>query len=343
MSVEINNTPDNVEPAGPSMRLNQAGGRRGGSRGGQSRLGRSSRERQMAIQREQQQISARDPDMVALRQRMDERSTDKTYRSGQVSVIGQQEAPPLYRPVNQLDERNTDRIYRDALVRPPTKQQIEQQARDAADPRRRRQRQHDFVPLPAIPTVRPQVQGRATKFTLLKPEEVRAVALDAASAASQGLAVSIVVAPALSLRLNTVLDGLMTRQLVSEEARYGINILVAETSAVAPPEATKAKKSLDDHFGRPEDLLRSQPAAQEPGDLDIASFLSGGVDDEEGIPEGPPATLVDDGDDGDDTLSPGADFLSPPEKEPVAQNPAPAPVAAAPVAKAAKGKKRRDK
>src|SRR4029077_10607410 len=128
-------------------------------------------------QLEQRQAMAEAPAVVhELRKRMDDKNTDRYYRSSEVSAIGAQSpdgttmAPGQTRPapntfrsgvLRQLDERNTDRYYRDALERGMTKQQIEQHNARVQAAQRGQLRPQIQAALSASPALTPQ--GSSTK------------------------------------------------------------------------------------------------------------------------------------------------------------------------------------
>lgn len=269
-----------------------------------ARRGRRSQEVMLAIQARQRVLMSRDPKVRELRQRMDMRTTDKYYRSEEVSVFGtqtasdttlkpgQRPAPPLYRPVPALDERNTDRYYRDRLVRGPTRQQIARAPMTARRPGR---------PVATGSQTRPVEHQQAIRPFLVPNEAGVRPAVEAAVQAvlsgHQRVVLAVTGPPLLGLKVRTLLDSMVTRAALTEDQGRDVIIDMSRAGSYRPETRTP-----DEIFGAPEPAP-ARPAAGAVHE-DPADFLAGGHadDDEETIPEAAPP-LPDDED--NDFLTPG--------------------------------------
>lgn len=321
--MSTNDSEDFLRADSPERRTGGQVGRGGPARLGPTR-GKSVRERLDENQARQRAIDAADPVARARRLRLDDRSTDKTYRSAEVSALrpsgAEKPQAGRFRRSSPLDERNTDRYYRDSLIKAPTRQQVQRMKQQG--PQSGLRRPPNFPADQDCDTqgsvTRPARHGQHVHpVVVASKEDIPGAVHEALVRLGSGVRVLIDVEASLALRLGGVLDSMVGREEISEDQRRDI--------VLRPGKLTTGVEKL----ASVEDFLQSSPRLPARTDRDVnpEAFLAG----EEGLEDDgelPPEQEVFSDDDDDFLEQPALTQTTQPDKaDPVAPpaQPAPAP------------------
>ena len=219
---------------------------------------------------------------------LDQRNTDRYYRSAEVSTIGGSrgpmdtgvpgtgEAPAGVRRLSPLDERNTDRYYaiHTVATKAPVKGEPMTQPNQAASSNQAtvanagRRAVGGACPIPQGSSIQPVQHAQATHALCVQNvSEVNSVVAAACrqlNAGQQRVIIRITGDPSLAMQVRTRLDFCLTHQEISEEQYYNVRIL---TSAEA---TSRNAQAINERFGAPQpagDKKADEPVTADPAEV----------------------------------------------------------------------------